>query len=88
MTIDEDRELIQSVENGEWQPVEDFDSIREELVKAAKETALKDYRMNIRISKRDVELLKAKALEEGLPYQTFVTSILHKFITGKLKEGV
>jgi len=35
-----------------------------------------------------VELLKAKALEEGLPYQTFVTSILHKFITGKLKEGV
>ncbi|MFZ5859842.1 MAG: antitoxin [Spirochaetota bacterium] len=88
MTIDEDRELIQSVENGEWQPVKDFDSVREELVKAAKETALKDYRMNIRISKRDVELLKAKALEEGLPYQTFVTSILHKFITGKLKEGV
>lgn len=85
MTIDEDRELIQSVENGEWQPVKDFDSVREELVKAAKETALKDYRMNIRISKRDVELLKAKALEEGLPYQTFVTSILHKFITGKLK---
>ncbi|HCX97153.1 MAG: antitoxin [Spirochaetia bacterium] len=88
MTIDEDRELIQSVENGEWQPVKDFDSVREKLVKAAKETALKDYRMNIRISKRDVELLKAKALEEGLPYQTFVTSILHKFITGKLKEGV
>ncbi|SIR09195.1 hypothetical protein SAMN05920897_1381, partial [Alkalispirochaeta americana] len=45
-----------------------------------------DYRINIRISKRDVEALKTKALEEGIPYQTLVTSILHKYVTGNLKD--
>jgi predicted DNA binding CopG/RHH family protein len=41
----------------------------------------------VRISKRDVEALKTRALEEGIPYQTLVTSILHKFVTGKLEES-
>jgi len=47
---------------------------------------MKDYRINVRISKRDVEALKTKALEDGIPYQTLVTSILHKYVRGKLKE--
>ncbi len=55
-------------------------------MKAASETALKDYRINVRISKRDVEALKTKALEEGIPYQTLVTSILHKYVTGRIIE--
>ena len=42
--------------------------------------------MNIRIAKRDLEGLKTRALEEGLPYQTLVSSILHKYVTGKLRE--
>jgi predicted DNA binding CopG/RHH family protein len=48
---------------------------------------LKDQRMNIRITKRDLDKLKAKALENGMPYQTLVSSILHKYVTGKIKEG-
>lgn len=56
------------------------------MLKAASETALKDYRINVRISKRDVEALKTKALEEGIPYQTLVTSILHKYVTGRIVE--
>jgi len=42
--------------------------------------------MNIRIAKIDIQSLKAKALEEGMPYQTLISSILHKYITGKLTE--
>jgi len=47
---------------------------------------LKDQRMNIRIAKRDMDKLKAKALENGMPYQTLVSSIIHKYLTGKFKE--
>jgi predicted DNA binding CopG/RHH family protein len=46
----------------------------------------KDQRMNIRIGKKDLEGIKAKALEEGMPYQTLVASIIHKYVSGKLKE--
>ena len=77
---------MQSIENDEWTSVSNFDEIKQNLMKAAAETAIKDYRINVRISKRDVEALKTKALEEGIPYQTLVTSILHKYVTGRLKE--
>lgn len=84
MNKTEESELINSVEAGEWSSVSDLPSMRERLMKAASETALKDYRINVRISKRDVEALKTKALEEGIPYQTLVTSILHKYVTGRI----
>ncbi|AFG37101.1 CopG family antitoxin [Spirochaeta africana] len=86
MNEKEEKELMESVEAGEWRSVADFENIKQELVDAAKKTAIKDYRINIRISKRDVEALKTKAMEEGIPYQTLVTSILHKYVTGNLKE--
>jgi predicted DNA binding CopG/RHH family protein len=82
-----DNEIMESVENGEWKSISNVEEMKRILMKAASETALKDYRINIRISKRDVEALKTKALEEGIPYQTLVTSILHKYVTGNLKEG-
>ena len=86
MNKTEEAELINSVEAGEWSSVADLTSMKERLMKAASETALKDYRINVRISKRDVEALKTKALEEGIPYQTLVTSILHKYVTGRIIE--
>ena len=52
----------------------------------AKNTIKKDKRLNIRISERDLIELQKKANEEGLPYQTYISSILHKFISGKIKE--
>jgi predicted DNA binding CopG/RHH family protein len=82
----EEQELIRSVESDEWKERPDFSDIKKKLEMAAHATAQKDYRMNIRISKRDVELLKSKAMEEGVPYQTLVSSILHKYVTGRLKE--
>ena len=86
MNRNEEKELQQSIENNEWTTVSNFDEIKQNLMKAAAETAIKDYRINVRISKRDVEALKTKALEDGIPYQTLVTSILHKYVTGRLKE--
>ncbi|NCN05372.1 MAG: antitoxin [Spirochaetales bacterium] len=86
MNKHEESELINSVEAGEWSSVSDISSMKERLMKAASETGQKDYRINVRISKRDVEALKTKTLEEGIPYQTLVTSILHKYVTGRITE--
>jgi predicted DNA binding CopG/RHH family protein len=59
---------------------------KKRLMQAAAETAAKDYQINISVSKRDAEALKTKALEEGIPYQELVTSILHKYVTGIIIE--
>jgi predicted DNA binding CopG/RHH family protein len=87
MNTREDKEIIESIENGEWKSIENLEEMKKKLIVAASETAIKDYRINVRISKRDVEALKTRALEEGIPYQTLVTSILHKYVTGKLEEN-
>ncbi|CAK8718301.1 Antitoxin [Candidatus Electronema halotolerans] len=86
MNEHEEKELIASVENEEWTSVSDLDSFKKRLMRAAAETTAKDYQINVRVSKRDAEALKTKALEEGIPYQELVTSILHKYVTGRIVE--
>lgn len=54
---------------------------------AARATAIKDRRVNIRLSSVDLLDIQAKALEEGMPYQTLIASVLHKYVTGKLAES-
>ena len=56
------------------------------LRSAARATATKDRRVNIRLSSGDLQDIQAKALQEGLPYQTLIASILHKYVTGRLEE--
>ena len=82
----EDKEYSESLENGEWKLAKNQKSLLLELQETAANTMAKDQRMNIRIGKRDLEGIKAKALEEGMPYQTLVASIIHKYVNGKLKE--
>lgn len=53
---------------------------------AARSTAVKDRRVNIRLSAGDLQDIQARALEEGMPYQTLIASVLHKFVTGRLHE--
>lgn len=60
--------------------------MRTQLIQAAKSTAAKTERMNIRMTKADMESLKLAASREGLPYQSLVTSILHKYTTGRLVD--
>ena len=75
-----EQELSSTVEKGEWKSVENLD---EEVAKSkeyAKNTFIKNQRMNIRISQKDLNALKIRAAEEGMPYQTLVSSIIHKYL--------
>lgn len=54
---------------------------------AARATALKDKRVNIRLSAGDLQDIQVKALEEGMPYQTLIASVLHKYVAGRLQEA-
>jgi predicted DNA binding CopG/RHH family protein len=65
-------------------PVFKRDKMSEE--KAATNTLTKDQRMNIRITKKDLDGIKLRAIEEGIPYQTLVASIIHKYLSGSLVE--
>lgn len=82
-----EKEMLASLERGEWKSVK---NLHEEIKKAraaAVATAKKDARMNLRISRRDMIALKSKALKEGIPYQTLVAGIIHKYVEGRLREG-
>lgn len=62
---------------------------KEELARfkaAARATAIKDRRVNIRLSSVDLSDIQVRALEEGVPYQTLIASVLHKYVTGRLTE--
>ena len=78
-TLDEEEQaLFDAVENGEFVSVDDLPKARREAMDAAKNTLNKSRNINIRLSERDLYKLKAKAIEEGIPYQTLASSILHK----------
>lgn len=83
----EEQEILDSYEKGEWIPVKNLAARKSELSRYARNTLKKDKRLNIRISERDLNELQKKAIGEGLPYQTYVSSIIHKFINGKLTEA-
>jgi len=84
---EEEQEILDSFERGEWVPVRDLSKRKRELIRYARNTLKKDKRLNIRISERDLNELQKRAVSEGLPYQTFVSSIIHKFVNGKLQEA-
>ena len=82
----DERELQRSVEDGEWESVEDQASEVSRYQEYAKATFRKDRRINIRISSKDLEALQKRALEEGIPYQTLISSVLHKYVSGRLAD--
>src|SRR3954452_16574931 len=78
-------EILRAFEEGRLPSV----ATKAELAKlkaAARATAIKDRRVNIRLSSGDPSDIHAKALEEGIPYQTLIASVLHKYVTGRLAE--
>ena len=80
----EEQELLQSLENDEWESVENLKDEIKFHQDIAKNTLRKDKRINIRLSSNDLEALKTNAVELGLPYQTLVSSILHQYASGRL----
>jgi predicted DNA binding CopG/RHH family protein len=81
----EEQAILDSYERGEWLPGSSKTEI-EKYSAAAARTIKKDKRVNIRISGRDLELLQERALVEGLPYQTLMSSVLHKYVNGTLVD--
>lgn len=82
----EERELLDAFEAGEFQPVANSKSELNRHKEYAAATFQKDSRINIRISSKDLRLIQKRALSEGLPYQTLISSLLHKFVEGRLVE--
>ena len=86
MKLDADeRELLESVESGEWKSA-GGKRVRASYSRYAKATFRKDRRLNIRLSSKDLEAIQKRALAEGLPYQTLVSSVLQKYAAGRLRE--
>ena len=83
----EEKELLKSVERGEWRSSKGVKRDRGRYSQYAKATFRKDRRLNIRISSKDLEAIQKRALEEGLPYQTLIASLLHKYASGRLREA-
>ena len=85
-TIDiNEEEILTAFDKGQLKSV----ATKSELAKfkaAARATAIKDRRVNIRLSSADLNDIQVKALEEGIPYQTLIASVLHKYVTGRLTE--
>jgi predicted DNA binding CopG/RHH family protein len=79
-------ELLESVEDGEWRSVaksaEEIERYRGYAASALK----KERRINIRLSSQDLLALQKRAVREGIPYQTLVSSVLHKFVSGQYEE--
>lgn len=82
----EEKSLLDSVEKGEWKRVPDFKREEVRYRDTARATLRKDKRVNIRMSERDLVRFQKTALHEGLPYQTLISSVLHKYINGSLVE--
>ena len=81
----EEAELLALLDKGQLRSVAN----KSELAKfkaAARATAIKDRRVNIRLSSGDLSDIQVKALQERIPYQTLIASVLHKYVTGQLTE--
>lgn len=74
----EEQELLEEVERGEWKSISNFEEEKKRFQQIARNTLNKTRNINIRLSERDLAKLKRKAAEEGIPYQTLASSILHK----------
>ncbi len=82
----EEKDFLKSYENDEWVEIPNSKREMKKHVIYAKETLRKDKRVNIRISQKDLESIQRKAIEEGIPYQTLISSLIHKFVSGKLVD--
>jgi predicted DNA binding CopG/RHH family protein len=75
---------MKSLEGDEWRPVKDIKQQKKLAVEAARNTLKKDKRINLRLSQKDYHQIQIKAVEEGIPYQTLISSIIHKYLNGSL----
>ena len=82
----QEKEIVESVERGDWRSVRGVKKQIKRFQDSAKATVRKDKRVNIRMSEKDLIGLQKRAMEEGLPYQTLMSSVLHKYVNGRLVD--
>jgi len=80
----EEKEIIEAFDNGKLKRSKNAAEEIKQHQDVAENMFKKDARINIRLSSRDLRLLQTRALREGMPYQTLVSSVLHKFVDGQL----
>ena len=79
-------ELLASYEAEEWKSAKKIKEQKEQYRAYARATLRKDKRINIRISEKDLLDLQKRAMRQGIPYQTLISSVLHKYVNGGLIE--
>ena len=82
---EEELQILRDFEAGELESIRNLPGEKRKLEETACHTLQKDKRINIRISSRDLEKIQARAAKEGMPYQTYIASTLHKVVAGRLK---
>ena len=82
----EEQEILAAFESGDINPISNVEKEMEKHKAYASNTFKKDKRINIRLTSRDLSSIQKLALREGIPYQTFIASILHKYADGRFME--
>ena len=80
----EEKDLMESIERDEWQPVKSINQEKEKAIAAARNTLKKNKRINLRLTQKDYHQIQIRAIEEGIPYQTLISSVIHKYLNGSL----
>lgn len=83
---EEEKDILASYERGEWKAVKNPKQETKKLQEYARNTLQKDKRINIRMSSKDLDQVQVIAAQEGIPYQTLISSIIHKYVAGYLIE--
>ena len=82
----EEREILEKFERGELRSAREAEREMETARQVARNTFHKTRRVNLRVTERDFNLAHARAREEGIPYQTLLSSVIHKYLSGRLVE--
>ena len=82
----EERDILDSYERGQWRPVKNRKREVKRLQQYARNTLQKDKRINIRMSSKDLDRVRVIATQQGIPYQTLISSVIHKYVAGYLKD--
>ncbi len=82
----EETELLKSLEADEWKSVPNVEQEKKRYQNIARQTLNKNKRVNLRMTEKDFDSAQVQAIEAGIPYQTFLASIVHRYLTGQLIE--
>lgn len=81
----DEKELLESLEKDEWTSVKELREKKKEFIRAARSTTAKTKRVTLRMTEQDYELIHVRALQDGIPYQTLISSVVHRYLHGKLR---